>query len=234
MKFDRDVYFDLVREQPFGGSLTQEQVDGQNALLSHFEKCDLITDVRHFAYMLATTKHETASTMLPIEEHGKGSGQPYGKPDPETKQTYYGRGFVQLTWRENYARADVECGFYGAYSLEWNAHRALDPTIAANIMSAGMEEGWFRKSKDGKPQNLSRYFDHDTNDPFEAREIINGDKNTVPNWSGGKKIGDIIKGYHFDFLAALEASMISALPPVEFITVRVIVPKGIQVVVEEI
>ena len=28
--------------------------------------------------------------------------------DPQTGQTYYGRGFVQLTWRDNYARADAE------------------------------------------------------------------------------------------------------------------------------
>jgi len=35
--------------------------------------------------------------MQPIEEYGKGKGMKYGSPDPETGQTYYGRGFVQTT-----------------------------------------------------------------------------------------------------------------------------------------
>ena len=41
--------------------------------------------------------------MQPIEEYGKGAGHPCA--DPETGQTCYGRGYVQLTWRDNYERA---------------------------------------------------------------------------------------------------------------------------------
>jgi len=91
--FSRDIYFDCVRHKPFGGKLTQEQVNGQNWILAAWEKGALSDDLRHLAYALATTLHETASTMLPICEYGKGSGRPYGKEDPETHQAYFGRGF---------------------------------------------------------------------------------------------------------------------------------------------
>lgn len=203
--FDREIYFDAVRPL-FGGALSQRQVDGQNAILTRWEDNPPSDDLRHLAYPLATTKHETASEMWPIEEYGKGEGQPYGVPDPETGQTYYGRGYVQLTWRDNYARATEELELTGDDDLEWHAERALDPFIAAETMFIGMMEGWFRTHDDGKPETLTRYFNDTTDDAYEAREIINGDKTTVPSWSNGVSIGKLIAGYHDDFLSALEAA----------------------------
>ena len=92
--------------------------------------------------------------MWPIEEYGKGKGHPYGEQDPTTKQTYYGRGFVQLTWRDNYAKATKKLGLTGANDLEWHAAQALDPIIASDIMYAGMIEGWFRSDSKG-PHTLA-------------------------------------------------------------------------------
>jgi hypothetical protein len=203
--FDPTIYFDAVRETVFGGSLTQEQVDGQNFILASWENDPTTTDLRWLAYSLATTKHETASTMLPIEEYGKGGGMAYGKKDSQTGQTYYGRGFVQLTWRDNYAKATRELELEGEDDLEWHADRALDPAIAADIMFLGMAEGWFRGDSKGR-QTLLRYFDIDTDDPYGAREIINGDKHIVPSWSNGVSIGKLIAGYHGHFLNALVAA----------------------------
>lgn len=237
MKFDRKIYFDAVREAPFGGALTQEQVDGQNALLANWERHALTDDLRHFAYMLATTKHETASTMLPVEEYGKGAGMVYGNPDPETGQTYYGRGYVQLTWRENYARATAELGLADENDLEWHAPRALDPGIAAKIMGRGMTEGWFRTGDDGEPETLERYFNDDVDDPYGARDIINGDAAVVPDWSGGVPIGNLIVGYHEDFLAALQAAVeVKPLPPPSesVVTITIDAPPGVVVRVEQI
>ena len=210
MPFDRQIYFDKVRSVPFGGSLSQEQVDGQNFILSAWEADPSSTDLRWLAYALATTFHETSATMRPIEEYGKGQGQPYGVPDPVTGQTYYGRGFVQLTWRDNYARADRELGLDGELSCEWHAQNALDPMIAAEVMFRGMGEGWFRQG-----ETLGKYFNATTNDPYGAREIINGDKTVVPSWSGGVSIGNMIKGYHNAFLDALEASEVAPAPAPE-------------------
>jgi len=222
MKFDRQVYFDTIR--PSFGSLSQSQVDGQNYILDFFERHANITDLRWFAYELATARHETASTMLPVEEYGYGKGHPYGEPHPETGQTYYGRGYVQLTWYDNYLYADEQLGLEGNASLVWFPDNALVPSTAARIMERGMVEGWFR---DG--HTLPRYFNDTTEDPYQAREIINGDKHIVPNWSGGVSIGQLVAEYYEAFLGALEKSRTERI---DFV-VRVIVPKGIRVVVEE-
>lgn len=236
--FDRKIYFDSVRASLFNGSMTQQQVEGQEAILGEWELPQVgeqIDDLRHLAYPLATTLHETASTMWPIEEYGKGSGQPYGKKDPETGQTYYGRGYVQLTWRDNYRKATQKLGLKGDADLEWHAAMALDPQIAADVMFRGMTEGWFRSDSKGA-QTLARYFNATTDDAYGAREIINGDKTKVPSWSGGVSIGNLIKGYHGKFLTALKAAKIEQPvpepePPVDVQIVRltVTVPPGIEV-----
>jgi GH25 family lysozyme M1 (1,4-beta-N-acetylmuramidase) len=201
MRFHRQTYFDCVREHPFPGYLTQAQVDGQDAILARWEAEPIGGDLRHLAYALATTMHETGATMQPIEEYGKGQGHSYGVRDPQTGQTYYGRGFVQLTWRENYANATHELGLSGGDDLEWHAERALDLKIAGDVMFRGMAEAWFRP-----PHSLGKYFNATTDDAYNAREIINADKTIVPSWSGGVSIGKLIKAYHEDFLAALTAA----------------------------
>lgn len=207
MQLDHKVYFDCVKKDLFGGSLTQQQVDGQEAILLEWEEGPRQSDdLRHLAYMLATTKHETASTMWPIEEYGKGEGASYGKPDPETGQTYYGRGYVQLTWRDNYSKATQKLGLEGSDDIEWHAEQALDPLIAADVMFKGMWEGWFRSGND-----LFKYFNKDTDDAFNAREIINGDKNYSVSWDS-RTIGEIIESYHDSFLNALEEAVQQAPP----------------------
>jgi len=101
---ERDVFFGRVRVNPFGGRLTQGQVDGCNVLLSAWDSRPEFTDRRWLAYMLATAKHETAHTMKPIEEYGHGAGRDYGRPDPQTGKAYYGRGYGQLTWERTTPR----------------------------------------------------------------------------------------------------------------------------------
>ena len=238
--FDRDTFFGVIRSSLFHGNLTQQQVDGMDAILDAWEDNPRSDNLRHLAYPLATTAHETGFTMAPIEEYGKGQGMDYGNPDPETGQTYYGRGYVQLTWRDNYARADDELNFSGHTSLEWHAERALDHYVAAEVMFQGMTEGWFRGDDKGR-QTLERYFSDTKDDSYGAREIINGDKSKVPSWSGGVSIGNLIKSYHIQFLAALEAAAdaVASAPPetegeevyVKTITITSRAP--IQIVIEE-
>jgi len=216
MNFNRDIYFDYVRKSLFSGSMSQQQVDGQEAILGEWEvqgqlSGPAMTDTRWLAYMLGTTYHETSQKMWPIEEYN-GSSQPYGQPDPETHQSYYGRGYIQLTHRENYRKATTELGLKGDADLEWHAVMALDPQIASDVMFIGMRDGWFRSDSKGR-QTLARYFDADSDDPYGAREIINGDKSKVPSWSNGVSIGKLIEGYHDKFLDALEASKMAEPEP---------------------
>jgi putative chitinase len=100
---DRDRFFGRVRANPFGGAMHQGQVDGCNAILEAWDARPGFTDARWLAYMLATAKWETAHTMKPIEEIGKGRGRPYGVPTVDGR-VFYGRGYVQLTWATNYAK----------------------------------------------------------------------------------------------------------------------------------
>lgn len=196
--FDRKTYFDIVRGNPFGGSMSQSQVDGQEAILDAWERAPFSDDLRFLSYPLATTFHETAATMQPIEEYGKGAGHEYGLPDCETGQTYYGRGYVQLTWRDNYARADSKIGLSEDAGMEWHAERALDPDLASQVMFRGMTEGWFTGKK------LYDYFTASLDDPVNARAIINADVS---------KNGKLVAGYHEAFLDALVAAAAVAPQP---------------------
>jgi hypothetical protein len=213
MTIDRKIFFDTIKKKPFPGKLTQQQVDGMSFKLDVFERDFYWDDLRWLANCFAQGYHETSATMWPIEEYGKGGSAAYAKKDPETGQTYYGRGDIQLTWRDNYKRADKELGLTGERSCEWHAENALDPEISAAVMFQGMSKGWFRTNSAGAAQTLQLYFNDTRDDPFGAREIVNGDKNKVPSWSNGVSIGNLIKGYHQNFLAALQAAFIEVPYP---------------------
>jgi len=118
------------------------------------------------AYALATAWHE--SRLKPIEEWGKGKGHKYGAVN-STGKAPYGRGLVQLTWHDNYQRADDELHLGGALAKDYDL--ALDPAIAVQIMVRGMAKGWFA----GK--SLGTYIGTGlaTEPEFvQARRIING------------------------------------------------------------
>ncbi len=110
-------------------------------------------DIRWLAYMLATTWHETGFTMQPVTEYGS---EKYLQEKPYWP--YIGRGYVQITHKENYAK----------YGIENNVEMALDPEYATYILIHGMINGIFTGRK------LSHYFNETNNDPFNARKIING------------------------------------------------------------
>jgi putative chitinase len=159
---DRKRFFDAYREA--FGALEQGQVEGLESLLTSLEADERVQDLRWAAYMLATTRHETAKTFQPIREYGKGQGLKYGKPDSVTGKVYYGRGYVQLTWKDNYATM----GTVLKVDLVNNPDLALDPAIAYRIMSYGMRSGAFTGV------GLNRYIHGDVCDYVNARKIING------------------------------------------------------------
>ena len=143
-------------------------------------------DQRWLAYMLATTYHETAKRMWPITEYGSQSylqGKEY--------YPYIGRGFVQLTWKDNYEKASQILSLYDERDLVDHPELALDLLIATRVLFRGMAEGWFTGKK------LGQYFNDAKNDPLNARQIINGND-----------CDDEIKAYHNTFLKALEAARI--------------------------
>jgi hypothetical protein len=140
-----------------------------------------------------------------------------------------GAVFVQITHRENYQRATDELELSGDDDLVWHADRALDPKIAAQTMGFGMSSGWFR-SDDKGPHNLPRYFNDTTDDPYGARNIVNGDAHIIPSWSAGMSIGNLIAGYHGHFLEALQQSATEPTPDetkVVSINLNIDLPHGV-------
>jgi putative chitinase len=130
-------FFAIVREA--FGPLSQTQVDGCNVLLKATEGLSTM----HRAYILATAYHETAHTMQPIEEYGKGAGKSYGQPAGAYGKRYYGRGYVQLTHLSNYQKASLATG----RDLVRYPEQAMDPDVAADIIVRGMSQGWFTGKK---------------------------------------------------------------------------------------
>jgi putative chitinase len=191
---NRQVFFDEIRHSLFSDRITQSQVEGINFKLTAWERSGL-TDIRWLAYMLATSYHETARTMQPIEEYGKGRGKPYGqklrhdrKPYTFPDKLYYGRGDVQLTWYENYeAMGKLLC-----IPLLEQPELALKPDISAQIMIEGMTRGKSNRG-DFTGVSLENYFNATKDDPVHARRIINGlDK------------ANLIATYHNKFLTAIK------------------------------
>jgi hypothetical protein len=167
MTVHRDYFFDYVRYYLAGGSLKQEQVDGCTVLLDWFDdENPPIPDQHHlddrmFAYCLATAWHETAFTMQPVVEYG-------GESYLQSKSYYpwYGRGLVQLTWKDNYQKQDDKLGLDG--TLMQTPDLALDPVIATRILLEGMADGDFTGKR------LGHYFTSDLTDWCNARRIVNG------------------------------------------------------------
>ena len=166
-----ELDFNVIRSQ--FGRLNQSQVDGFNAILKAINEWG--GDAKnplYVAYMLATAWHETAHTMKPIEEYGKGKGKRYGSNVDINgsrytglKHLYYGRGYVQLTWLTNYKNMGKVLGV----DLVNKPELALDHNTASKIMIYGMLNGSFTGKR------LSTYLKKGTLEEFkQARRIING------------------------------------------------------------
>lgn len=151
--------------------VNQYQLIGMLSIIRKFENNKLLTDKRWLAYMLATVYHETAKTFEPIEEFGHGIKRPYGqkikqngKPYDLPNKLYYGRGFVQLTWYENYEK------FGKLLKLDLLNHPELllNLDVSIEVLFKGMTQGLFTGV------NLARYFNDNREDWVSARKIING------------------------------------------------------------
>ena len=176
------------------GTLTNDLVDAFTFLFGKISTdprfADTDTDRRKLAYCLATFKWETAHTMRPIDERGGDAyfnkrygpqtnvGKMLGNTKPGDGALFHGRGYVQITGRNNYAKAKKLTGV----DLLSGPNRAKEPELAYQIAIQGMVDGWFTGKK------LSNYFFGDTADYLNARRMING-------LDQAEKIADIARSY---------------------------------------
>jgi len=175
-------FFDTLRtNKMLGPSLSTDEVDGCSAITSACGAANW--PISWTAYALATAYLETAHTMQPIMEYGgkayfhrmydiEGSrpakARELGNTSPGDGCKYCGRGYVQLTGKANYARAGRALGI----DLVNNPDLAMQADVAADIMTRGMEEGWFtgKRCSDYLPK-----VGYAGSGPFKnARRIING------------------------------------------------------------
>jgi predicted chitinase len=114
------------------------------------------------AYVLATTEWETAQTFKPVREAFWKSEE--WRQNNLRYYPYYGRGYVQLTWKGNYQRFSSILGL----DLSGNPDMAMNPNIALFVLVYGFKTGTFTGRK------MSDYITIHSTDFNNARRIING------------------------------------------------------------
>jgi hypothetical protein len=179
MMIDRKIFFSRWRES--FGPLNQGHAGTLNLFLDHWDASGL-SDLRWLAYIMATAHGEVGAGLQPVREgfaasdtaarhhvaRLKAAGRitvNYARPHAVTGQSYYGRGFVQLTHYSNYEAMGQILGL----DLVHNPDLALRPEVAVAILFTGMERGTFTR------KTLADYFPPGgPADWIKARRIVNG------------------------------------------------------------
>jgi hypothetical protein len=88
--------------------------------------------------------------------------------DDGVEFAYFGRGYVQLTWWENYVNAGERLG--RGFELLFNPEIVKEPAVAYRLVSDGMYKGvGFANGN-----SFSMYFSGDNKDYIAARAMVNG------------------------------------------------------------
>lgn len=181
-KINRAEFYRRMRNRY--GPLSKKQVEGIEATFNEWElwlsKKWVDNDLRKLAYIIATDWHETARTMQPIKEFGsdayfvrkywdnKKLAKELGNLSAQDAIDMCGKGKPMLTGRANYTRMGKILG----YPLAKDPDLMFVMKIATEVMFEGMLTGRsFRGDFTGK--HLGNYFNATTNDPYNARRIIN-------------------------------------------------------------
>jgi len=208
---NKTTFFAYARRAPFGGRLSQAQVDGTSAILAEAERRGLPDE--QAAYVLATAFHETGGKMQPIEENltytsaarirqvwpsrfaSVAAAQPFVRnPRALANKVYGGRmGNTGANdgWRFR-GRGLVQItgrDNYKKYGLGDNPDAALEMATAIRILFDGMINGKFTGKR------LADYFGADNANPVGARAIVNGSDKA-----------SLIAGYYRNFLDSLIAA----------------------------
>jgi len=116
------------------------------------------------ANVLATVDHETAHTFQPVKEaYWLDDPDAYMKKHHPDYYPDYGRGYVQLTWKNNYDKYGKLVG----KDLVAKPDLALDPEVALFVLVHGFKTGAFTGHK------LADHVNADKTDFLNARRCIN-------------------------------------------------------------
>jgi len=130
-----------------------------------------VANPKQIAYILASAQHESGNFYYASEINGESQAKKHAYSGGAN---YFGRGYVQITHDENYAKFDQKLGLNGA--LVKNPSLAEQPDIAAKILVVGMRDGMFRyhdkAHKDG--HDINEYINNQKTDYYNARNVVNG------------------------------------------------------------
>lgn len=122
------------------------------------------------AYVLGTADWETNHTFEPVREAYWVKNAEAWRKKNLRYYPWYGRGFVQLTWEENYIKAGKRLGI----DLTTDPDKVMEPEIAAEILVVGMLEGWFTgKDLDDYIDSVDESDKEDFLEFYNARRIVN-------------------------------------------------------------
>lgn len=180
--FDRTIFFGDLEART--GLVPKGAVrSGLSFLLDQFEADPGFTQIRDLAYVLATIRWETAQTFQPVKEKRASRDKNPRLWEIQNRywsSGYFGRGYVQITWENNYRKASERLAgttvALNSASLTVQAETLADepdlvlkPAVSYAIAARGMREGWFTGKRladfirDGEPPDYRN-----------ARKIING------------------------------------------------------------
>ena len=162
IKYNKEAFFS--RYKLLFGKINHQQTDGLDFLLTKLNESKRIDSVSKAAYVLATIKWETTHTFQPITEYGSEAYLKSKKYYP-----FIGRGYVQLTWRDNYKKFGDALGI----DLVKNPGLANEPEIAWQILEMGMTDNFGVQDPDFTNYTLENYFYNNHYDFVNARKIIN-------------------------------------------------------------
>lgn len=155
------------------GKLSASQRSGLTTIVD--EATARNTFLNRLAYILATSWWETAKTMQPVREafyisKNEEKAEAWRKKNLHY-YPYYGRGYVQLTWKDNYKKVSQ------VYNHDFVAKPddIMIPAYAIKILFDGMEQGWFTgKALDDYIDLIEEPDSVDLQEYVKARKIING------------------------------------------------------------
>jgi predicted chitinase len=136
--------------------------DGAIQMLTKECKRMGLTLPSQIAYVLATVEHETNNTFMPVREAYWLSEN--WRANNLWYYPYYGRGYVQLTHRSNYAQYSSMLGV----DFVNNPDLVMQPNYSAFILVDGMLHGRFTT------RYLAEFVAADRTDFYNARRVING------------------------------------------------------------
>lgn len=182
---DKKIFFHEYRKHlDIDGKLTQKEVNAIDIFLDMVNERINKISINEWAYIFATTFHETAFTFEPVEEAFKFSDN--WRRKNLRYYPYHGRGYVQLTWKNNYQKFGRLLGI----DLVKKPELAFNTKYAFEILFIGCKDGLFTGVA------MQKFIVDGVPDFVKMRRVVNGNDKA-----------EVIADYAIEFKRILKLSI---------------------------